>query len=85
MSSGVSHDSLIIITYRVQKTKNVVAGWGITANEETLWEQGSSIYEQNLQKLELEDIFEGPDCGQIFKGLGKKGLTYGSEGISLLQ
>ena len=79
MSSGVSHDSLIIIIYRVQKTKNVVAGWGRTEELDTANAQGfdtSAAYEQNLQKLELEDIFEGTDCGQKFKGLGKKGLGH---------
>ena len=79
MSSGISHDSLIIITYRVQKTKNVVAGWGRTVSLDTSNSQGfntSAAYEQNLQKLELEDIFEGPDCGKTFKGLGKKGLNH---------
>ena len=74
-----SHDSLIIITYRIQKTKNVVAGWGRTEANDTSNKQGfntSAAYEQNLQKLELEDIFEGPDCGQKIKFYGKKGLNH---------
>ena len=71
--------TLIITAFRIQTEKNVLAGWGRTTSTDTnntLGFSTSAAYEQNLQKLELEDIFEGSDCGQTFKGLGKKGLGH---------
>ena len=69
--------SFNVIDYRVQTKINVVAGWGRTIGTDTNNTEGfttSDAYEQHLQKLQLDDIFEGPYCAQKFKGLEKRGV-----------
>ena len=71
--------SFIVINYRVQTKINVVAGWGRTIGTDTNNTEGfttSDAYEQHLQKLQLDDIFEGPYCAQRFKGLDTKGIGH---------
>ena len=56
-----------------------MAGWGRTIGTDTNNTEGfttSDAYEQHLQKLQLDDIFEGPYCAQRFKGLDLKGVGH---------
>ena len=68
------------MSYRVQRKKSVVAGWGRTRQLDTNNTQGfvgdSASYESKLQKLELSDVYEGPDCAKRFPGLGGKGVGH---------
>ena len=69
--------TLIINHYSTPNQKSFVAGWGRTQSLDTSNSQGfdsSAAYEQNLQKLELSDVYEGSECAQLFGGLGKKGV-----------
>merc|ERR1711976_1138027 len=57
--------------------KNFVAGWGRTKSRDTTNSQGfvnSDAYTQNLQKLELSDVYEASECASIFKGYEQKGV-----------